>query len=90
MDYQLIFKFLFCLHISYGNKIFYIDTNNEDQSFIDIKNIIEYIKSNKDEVYKNLQDVRTIFFKKFALHHQLLELKKSIDIYNKNHHSMPL
>jgi hypothetical protein len=72
----------------FGNKIFYIDTNNEEQSFIDIKNIIEYIKTNKDEVYKNLQDVRNIFFKKFALHHQLIELKKSIDNYNKNHHSL--
>jgi hypothetical protein len=67
----------------FGNKIFYIDTNNEEQSFIDIKNIIEYIRTNKDEVYKNLEDVRHIFFKKFALHHQLIELKKSIDNYNK-------
>ena len=71
----------------FGNKIFYIDTNNEEQSFIDIKNIIEYIKTNKVEVYNNLQEVRNIFFTKFALHHQLIALKKSIDNYNKNHHS---
>ena len=63
----------------FGNKIFYIDTTNEEKSFIDIKNIIKYIKENKDEVYNNLCEVRTIFFNKFAMHHTLMRLKNNID-----------
>ena len=61
----------------------------ENEFFIEqIKNIEnKYIKTNKVEVYNNLQEVRNIFFTKFALHHQLIALKKSIDNYNKNHHS---
>ena len=62
----------------FGDNLFYIDTDDSDECFEQIKNYIEYFKNNNQEVLTKISNCRDIFNEHFRLDKQLQQIITNI------------
>ena len=62
----------------FGDNIFYIDTDDPDKCFEQIKNYIEYFKNNNQEVLTKISNCRDIFNEHFRLDKQFQQIITNI------------